>query len=229
MLWPPIPYSYDTVAQGPRPPGAAAALAGASARHRRPGARRAGPADLRLPHLGAVRLRAHHPELGRSASPPAPCRAISAAWVDLSFQRFLEIWSSMPTLYLLIILASFIQPGFWVAARHHAAVQLDGAGRAGARRIPARAQFRLCARRPRARHAGRAHHVPAHPSQRHDREPHLPAVHPGRLGHDPDGARLPGLRPAAGLAVAGRAAAAGQEQPQRAVARLHRLRHRWRS
>ena len=34
--------------------------------------------------------------------------------VDLLFQRFLEIWSSMPTLYILIILASFIQPGFWV-------------------------------------------------------------------------------------------------------------------
>ena len=34
--------------------------------------------------------------------------------VDLLMQRFLEIWSSMPTLYLLIILASFIQPGFWV-------------------------------------------------------------------------------------------------------------------
>ena len=33
--------------------------------------------------------------------------------VDLLFQRFIEIWSSMPTLYLLIILASFIQPGFW--------------------------------------------------------------------------------------------------------------------
>jgi microcin C transport system permease protein len=34
-------------------------------------------------------------------------------WVDLSFQRFLEVWHSMPTIYLLIILASFIQPGFW--------------------------------------------------------------------------------------------------------------------
>ncbi len=32
---------------------------------------------------------------------------------DLLFQRFLEIWSSLPILYLLIILASFIQPGFW--------------------------------------------------------------------------------------------------------------------
>jgi microcin C transport system permease protein len=32
---------------------------------------------------------------------------------DLLFQRFLEIWSSMPVLYLLIIMASFIEPGFW--------------------------------------------------------------------------------------------------------------------
>ncbi len=33
--------------------------------------------------------------------------------VDLLFQRFLEIWTSMPTLYLLIILASIITPNFW--------------------------------------------------------------------------------------------------------------------
>lgn len=34
--------------------------------------------------------------------------------VDLGFQRFIEIWSSMPQLYMLIILASFIEPSFWV-------------------------------------------------------------------------------------------------------------------
>ena len=33
---------------------------------------------------------------------------------DLLFQRFIEIWSGMPQLYLLIILGSMIQPGFWV-------------------------------------------------------------------------------------------------------------------
>jgi len=33
--------------------------------------------------------------------------------VDLLFQRFLEIWSSMPTLFILIILASVITPNFW--------------------------------------------------------------------------------------------------------------------
>ncbi len=33
---------------------------------------------------------------------------------DLLFQRFIEIWSGMPQLYLLIILGSIITPGFWV-------------------------------------------------------------------------------------------------------------------
>jgi microcin C transport system permease protein len=33
---------------------------------------------------------------------------------DLLFQRFIEVWNGMPELYLLIILASIITPGFWV-------------------------------------------------------------------------------------------------------------------
>ena len=32
---------------------------------------------------------------------------------DLLLQRFLEIWSGMPVLYLLIILASIVEPSFW--------------------------------------------------------------------------------------------------------------------
>ncbi len=35
-------------------------------------------------------------------------------WIDLIFQRFIDIWSSMPTLYLLIILGAFITPSFWL-------------------------------------------------------------------------------------------------------------------
>jgi microcin C transport system permease protein len=35
-------------------------------------------------------------------------------WLDLLFQRFIEIWSSLPHLYLLIIVASFITPSFFV-------------------------------------------------------------------------------------------------------------------
>ena len=34
--------------------------------------------------------------------------------VDLFFQRFIEIWTSIPALYLLIILAAVIEPSFWV-------------------------------------------------------------------------------------------------------------------
>ena len=33
--------------------------------------------------------------------------------VDLFFQRFIEIWQGLPVLYLLIILASVVEPNFW--------------------------------------------------------------------------------------------------------------------
>ena len=64
MLWPPIPFRYDTINYDLPVPAPAAALPGELARHRRPGARRHGPADLRLPHLGAVRPHADPAELG---------------------------------------------------------------------------------------------------------------------------------------------------------------------
>jgi microcin C transport system permease protein len=35
-------------------------------------------------------------------------------WVDLLFQRFIEIWTSIPALYLLLIISSVLAPGFWV-------------------------------------------------------------------------------------------------------------------
>ncbi|MFN8828777.1 MAG: ABC transporter permease [Labrys sp. (in: a-proteobacteria)] len=35
-------------------------------------------------------------------------------WVDLGFQRFIEIWTSIPSLYLLIIIAAVITPTFWI-------------------------------------------------------------------------------------------------------------------
>ena len=34
-------------------------------------------------------------------------------WTDLLFQRFMEIWSGLPELFLLIILASLVTPNFW--------------------------------------------------------------------------------------------------------------------
>jgi len=35
-------------------------------------------------------------------------------WVDLIFQRIIEIWTSVPSLYLLLIISSVLVPGFWV-------------------------------------------------------------------------------------------------------------------
>lgn len=35
-------------------------------------------------------------------------------WTDLIFQRVLEIWTSIPSLYLLIIIAAVIEPNFWI-------------------------------------------------------------------------------------------------------------------
>ena len=35
-------------------------------------------------------------------------------WTDLIFQRVIEIWTSVPSLYLLIIISSFIAPSFFV-------------------------------------------------------------------------------------------------------------------
>jgi microcin C transport system permease protein len=34
-------------------------------------------------------------------------------WTDMVFQRFIEIWSGLPELFLLIILASIVTPNFW--------------------------------------------------------------------------------------------------------------------
>jgi microcin C transport system permease protein len=35
-------------------------------------------------------------------------------WIDLLFQRFIEIWTSIPELYLLLIISSVLVPGFFV-------------------------------------------------------------------------------------------------------------------
>jgi microcin C transport system permease protein len=38
----------------------------------------------------------------------------SGGWVDLTFQRFIEIWTAIPSLYLLLIISSILVPGFFV-------------------------------------------------------------------------------------------------------------------
>jgi microcin C transport system permease protein len=113
MLWPAIPYRYDTIIGGER----RKALLPPSLDHP------LGTDDLardvlarllygfRISVLFGFALTILSSVVGIAAG---AVQGYFGGWVDLTFQRFLEVWSSMPTLYLLIILASFIQPGFWV-------------------------------------------------------------------------------------------------------------------
>lgn len=41
------------------------------------------------------------------------CQGYYGGRVDLWGQRFIEVWSGMPTLFLIILLSSVVQPGFW--------------------------------------------------------------------------------------------------------------------
>ena len=127
-------------------------------------------------------------------------------WTDLLFQRFIEIWTSIPSLYLLLIISSVLVPGFFVLLGIlllFSWVSLVGL---------VRAEF-LRGRNFEYIQAARAlgvsnahHHVPPPAAQRHGGDHDVPAVHPVVLGDDADGARLPRLRPAAGLALARRIA-----------------------
>jgi microcin C transport system permease protein len=53
-------------------------------------------------------------------------------WTDLLFQRFIEVWTAIPSLYLLLIISSVLGAELLRAARNPAAVLLGFAGRPGA-------------------------------------------------------------------------------------------------
>ena len=149
-------------------------------------------------------------------------------WIDLIFQRLIEIWSSLPQLYLLIIISSIITPSFFVLLGILAALLLGQSRACRARRISARAQFRICdggaGARPFAMRGSWSSIVL--PNAMVATLTFLPFVLNGSI-YDADGARFPRLRPAARFGFARRAAAAGQVQPSGALARAHRLlRHR---
>ena len=113
MIWPPIPYRYDTVLQGEdrkalMPPSWQHWL-GTDDQARDVLARLI--YGFRISVLFGLALTMFSSIIGIVAG---ALQGYFGGTVDLLFQRFLEIWSSMPTLYILIILASFIQPGFWV-------------------------------------------------------------------------------------------------------------------
>jgi microcin C transport system permease protein len=111
-IWPLIPFSYRTVITdlpGPAPsPPSARNLLGTDDQARDVVARVI--YGFRLSLLFGFTLTAIATVIGIAAG---AVQGYFGGLVDLSFQRFLEIWTSMPTLYLLIILASIITPNFW--------------------------------------------------------------------------------------------------------------------
>jgi microcin C transport system permease protein len=113
MVWPAIPYRYDTIVTGldgaaaPSPP-TWQNLLGTDDQARDVLGRLV--YSFRISVLFGFLLTIFGSIIGIAAG---AVQGYFGGLIDLLAQRFLEIWSSMPVLYLLIIMASFIQPGFW--------------------------------------------------------------------------------------------------------------------
>ncbi|MBI2717144.1 MAG: ABC transporter permease [Rhizobiales bacterium] len=137
LIWPPIRYSYDTVnkelpSPAPSPPASSLAREQACIKY---------PAGVNDPNCAFGNLNwLGTDDQGRDViarlvygfrisvafgliltilssiigMATGALQGYLGGWTDLLFQRFIEIWVSMPTLYLLIILAAFITPTFWI-------------------------------------------------------------------------------------------------------------------
>ena len=112
MIWPLIPFSYDTInynlpGSAPSPPSSVNWL-GTDDQGRDVLARLI--YGLRISVLFGLTLTALSSVIGVAAG---AVQGYFGGLVDLGFQRILEIWSGLPMLYLLIIMASLIEPNFW--------------------------------------------------------------------------------------------------------------------
>ncbi|EKE10322.1 MAG: hypothetical protein ACD_16C00054G0018 [uncultured bacterium] len=112
MIWPPIPYSYNTVnydlpVPAPSPPSTENWL-GTDDQGRDVLARLI--YGFRISVLFGLTLTILSSLFGITAG---AVQGYFGGVTDLLFQRFMEIWSGMPVLFLLIILASVVQPNFW--------------------------------------------------------------------------------------------------------------------
>ncbi len=112
MLWPAIPFRYDTVIKDlPTPAPAAPSLRnllGTDDQARDVLARVI--YGFRLSVLFGFTLTIISSVVGIAAG---AVQGFYGGLTDLLFQRFIEIWSGMPQLYLLIIIGSIVTPTFW--------------------------------------------------------------------------------------------------------------------
>jgi len=112
MLWPAVPYdhqtiNYDLPTPAPSPPSSANPL-GTDDQGRDVLARVI--YGFRISVLFGLILTLASSVVGIAAG---AVQGYFGGLLDLFFQRFIEIWSGLPTLFILIIVASIIVPSFW--------------------------------------------------------------------------------------------------------------------
>lgn len=112
MIWPLIRFSYDTInydlpVPAPAPPSKENFL-GTDDQGRDVLARVI--YGFRISVLFGLTLTLFSSIIGVAAG---AVQGYLGGWVDLLAQRFIEIWSGLPMLYLLIIMASVVEPNFW--------------------------------------------------------------------------------------------------------------------
>jgi microcin C transport system permease protein len=112
MIWPLIPYSYDTLVLGlsvpsPSPPSARNWL-GTDNQARDVVARVL--YGFRVSVLFGLALTALSAMIGVVAG---AVQGYFGGRTDLYLQRFIEIWDSVPILFLLIIISGIVEPNFW--------------------------------------------------------------------------------------------------------------------
>ncbi len=112
MLWPPIRFSYQTInynlsVPAPAPPSADNWL-GTDDQGRDVIARII--YGFRVSVLFALVLTLTSSVIGIIAG---ALQGYYGGWVDMAGQRFIEVWSGLPVLFMLIILSSVVEPGFW--------------------------------------------------------------------------------------------------------------------
>jgi microcin C transport system permease protein len=111
IVWPLIPFHYDTITDAPGPfPAAPSRIdwLGTDDQGRDVLARLI--YGFRISVLFGLTLTVFSSLIGVAAG---AAQGYFGGIVDLGFQRFIEVWSGLPVLYLLIILASIVQPSFW--------------------------------------------------------------------------------------------------------------------
>lgn len=112
MVWPPIRYSYDTINYNLPTPAPSAPTSdnfiGTDDQGRDVLARVI--YGFRISVLFGLALTIVSSLIGVFAG---AMQGYYGGWVDLTAQRVIEIWSSLPSLYILIIFSALFVPGFW--------------------------------------------------------------------------------------------------------------------